>query len=141
MTTHPDALEISSNSTHTFFRFTVMGKTPDYQLISNQMPNDDEAGYSDLAVQTAKPQLKSPSFYQVVVLNDDYTPMDFVVQVLQQYFRHTREKAVQIMLQVHTHGRGVAGIYPAEIAETKTSQVNAFARKHQHPLLTVMEKE
>ena len=74
------------------------------------------------------------------MINDDFTPMDFVVQVLQQFFHHDREKAVQIMLQIHSQGRGVAGMYPMEIAETKTAQVNAFARKHQHPLLTVMEK-
>lgn len=74
------------------------------------------------------------------MVNDDYTPMDFVVQVLQQFFNHNREKAVQIMLQIHTQGRGVAGVYAAEIAETKTAQVNAYARKHQHPLLTVMEQ-
>ena len=94
-----------------------------------------------LAVEEARPKLKPPPMYKVVMVNDDYTPMDFVVQTLQTFFRHTREKAVQIMLQIHTHGRGVAGVYPAEIAETKTAQVNAYARKHQHPLLTVMEKE
>ena len=74
------------------------------------------------------------------MLNDDYTPMEFVVQVLQRYFHHGREKAVQIMLQVHQTGRAVAGVYAAEIAETKVAQVNAFARKNQHPLLTVMER-
>jgi len=78
--------------------------------------------------------------YQVIVVNDDFTPMEFVVQVLQQFFHHTREAAVQIMLHVHTKGRGVAGVFPVEIAETKTAQVNSYARKHQHPLLTVMEK-
>ena len=93
-----------------------------------------------LAVQEAKPKTQQPPLYKVVMLNDDYTPMEFVVQVLQQFFRHSRESAVQIMLHVHTQGRGVAGVFPAEIAETKTAQVNAYARKHQHPLLTVMEK-
>ena len=93
-----------------------------------------------VAVEEAKPRLQQPPMYKVVMLNDDYTPMEFVVQVLQQFFHHSREKAVQIMLHVHTQGRGVAGIYPLEIAETKTAQVNAFARKHQHPLLTVMEE-
>jgi ATP-dependent Clp protease adaptor protein ClpS len=75
-----------------------------------------------------------------VMINDDFTPMEFVVQVLEGFFYHPREKAVQIMLQVHTQGRGVAGVYAAEIAETKVAQVNAYARKHQHPLLTVMER-
>lgn len=92
-----------------------------------------------LALDEARPQLKPPPMYKVVLVNDDYTPMEFVVQILQQFFRHTREQAVQIMLHVHTQGRGVAGVYPAEIAETKTAQANAYARKHQHPLLTVME--
>jgi len=94
----------------------------------------------DLAVEEAKPRLQKPPMYKVIVVNDDFTPMEFVVQVLQQFFHHTREGAVQIMLHVHTKGRGVAGVFPVEIAETKTAQVNAYARKHQHPLLTVMEK-
>ncbi|WP_428312218.1 ATP-dependent Clp protease adapter ClpS [Hydrocarboniphaga sp.] len=94
----------------------------------------------DLAVEEAKPRLQQPPMYKVIVVNDDFTPMEFVVQVLQQFFHHTREAAVQIMLHVHTKGRGTAGIFPVEIAETKTAQVNAYARKHQHPLLTVMEK-
>ena len=94
----------------------------------------------DLAVEEAKPRLQQPPMYKVVVVNDDFTPMEFVVQVLQQFFHHTREAAVQIMLHVHTKGRGTAGIFPVEIAETKTAKVNAYARKHQHPLLTVMEK-
>ncbi len=100
-------------------------------------PDDPNDG---LAVEEARPRLKKPPQFKVVLMNDDYTPMEFVVQVLQQFFHHSREKAVQIMLHVHTQGRGVAGIYPLEIAETKTAQVNAFARKHQHPLLTVMEE-
>jgi ATP-dependent Clp protease adaptor protein ClpS len=93
-----------------------------------------------LVVDEAKPKVQSPPLYKVVMINDDFTPMEFVVQVLQMYFHHSREQAVQIMLQVHQAGRGVAGIYPIEIAETKVAQVNAFARKNQHPLLTVMEK-
>lgn len=93
-----------------------------------------------LAAELERPRLKPPPQYKVVMLNDDYTPMDFVVEVLQQYFYHPHEKAVQIMLQIHTQGRAVAGIFPAEIAETKVAQVNAYARRHQHPLLTVMEE-
>ena len=77
-----------------------------------------------VATETAKPRLQEPPRYKVIMLNDDYTPMEFVVQVLQQFFRHSREKAVQIMMQVHTQGRSVAGIFPAEIAETKVAQVN-----------------
>jgi ATP-dependent Clp protease adaptor protein ClpS len=95
---------------------------------------------SGTTAELEKPQLKRPPQFKVVMLNDDYTPMEFVVQVLQEFFYHSREKAVQIMLQVHTQGRAVAGIFPAEIAETKVAQVNAFARRNQHPLLTVMEE-
>lgn len=105
--------------------------------MSKQPERESDQG---LAVQEAKPKLQQPPLYKVVMLNDDYTPMEFVVQVLQQFFRHSREAAVQIMLHVHTQGRGVAGVFPPEIAETKTAQVNAYARKNQHPLLTVMEK-
>ncbi|MGQ0621092.1 MAG: ATP-dependent Clp protease adapter ClpS [Panacagrimonas sp.] len=94
----------------------------------------------DLVVEAAKPKTKQPPMYKVVMVNDDFTPMEFVVQVLQKFFHHTRESAVQIMLHVHTKGRGTAGVYPAEIAETKTAQANAYARQHQHPLLTVLEK-
>lgn len=104
------------------------------------MSESDRDGSLGLITETAKPRLAQPPLYKVVMLNDDFTPMEFVVQVLQLFFHHVRERAVQIMLQVHQTGRGVAGVYPAEIAETKVAQVNAYARKHQHPLLTVMEK-
>lgn len=104
-------------------------------------PEDaDEGRGTGLAVAPAKPKLQPPPQFRVVMMNDDFTPMEFVVQVLQQFFNHPREKAVQIMLTVHQQGKGVAGIYPAEIAETKAAQANAYARKNQHPLLTVLEK-
>ena len=93
----------------------------------------------DLAVAPAKPQLKKPPLYRVVLLNDDYTPMEFVVQVLQQFFGMGREKATQVMLAVHTQGKGVCGIYPQDIAETKASQVNQCARDSGHPLLCEVE--
>lgn len=103
--------------------------------------NEDDRGRgAALAVAPAKPKLQQPPQFKVVMLNDDFTPMEFVVQVLQQFFGHSREKAVQIMLAVHQQGKATAGIYPAEIAETKTAQANAFARNNQHPLLTVLEK-
>jgi ATP-dependent Clp protease adaptor protein ClpS len=92
-----------------------------------------------LAVDEAKPKLKRPPLYQVILLNDDFTPMEFVVHVLEIFFRMSREKAVRIMLQVHTQGRGVCGVYTREIAETKVEQVNQFSRAHQHPLLCTME--
>ncbi|HEU0195789.1 MAG TPA: ATP-dependent Clp protease adapter ClpS [Nevskiaceae bacterium] len=104
------------------------------------MSNTSRDSGVGLVTEVAKPGLAQPPLYRVVMLNDDYTPMEFVVEVLQTFFHHVREKAVQIMLQVHQTGRGVAGVYSAEIAETKVAQVNAFARKHQHPLLTVMER-
>ncbi len=104
------------------------------------MSEQERHGSTDLVVDEARPRLKEPPRYRVLLVNDDYTPMEFVVEVLQMFFHHPRDKAVQIMLTVHTQGRGVAGIFPAEIAETKVAQVNAYARQHQHPLLTVMEK-
>jgi len=92
-----------------------------------------------LAVDEAKPKLKRPPLYKVVILNDDYTPMDFVVLVLETFFSLPRDKATQIMLQVHTRGRGVCGVYTKEIAETKVHQVNTFSRDNQHPLLCTLE--
>lgn len=103
----------------------------------NDPQREDDTG---LAVEEARPRVKQPPLYKVVMHNDDYTPMDFVVEVLQQFFRMPRDKAVQIMLTVHTRGKAVAGTYTAQIAETKTAQVNEHARAHQHPLLCTMEK-
>ena len=97
-------------------------------------------GLPEIVVDEARPRIKQPPLFQVVMINDDYTPMEFVVGALQSFFHHSRDKAVQIMLQIHTQGRGVAGVFASEIAETKVAQVNAHARRHQHPLLTVMEK-
>ena len=93
-----------------------------------------------LVVEPAKPKLKQPRLYKVVLLNDDYTPMDFVVQILESFFAMNREKATQIMLHVHTRGRGVCGVYTHDIAETKVAQVNEFSRRHQHPLLCTLEE-
>lgn len=86
-----------------------------------------------------KPRLKKPPLYKVVLINDDYTPMEFVVQVLEIFFKMNREQATQIMLTVHTQGKGVCGIYTKDIAETKAAQVNQYARDHQHPLLCEIE--
>ncbi|MCX7897930.1 MAG: ATP-dependent Clp protease adapter ClpS [Rhodocyclaceae bacterium] len=85
-------------------------------------------------------RLEPPRLYKVVLLNDDYTPMDFVVVVLQKFFHMSRERATKIMLNVHHHGRGVCGVYPRDLAATKVEQVTAFARQHQHPLACVMEE-
>jgi len=93
-----------------------------------------------LAVDEAKPKLKRPPMYKVLLLNDDFTPMEFVVQILQEFFRMDRETATRIMLQVHTQGKGVCGIYTRDVAETKVMQVNDYSRTHQHPLLCTMEQ-
>ena len=92
-----------------------------------------------LAVEEAKPKLKRPPLYSVVLLNDDYTPMEFVVHVLERFFGMERERAVRVMLQVHTQGKGVCGVYSREIAETKVAQVNDYSRENNHPLLCTME--
>ena len=97
-------------------------------------------GDGDLAVQEAQPKVKQPPLYRVIMINDDYTPMEFVVEVLQVFFTLTRERATQIMLKVHTEGRGVCGIFPKDVASTKVEQVTAYARQHQHPLQCAMEE-
>lgn len=101
-----------------------------------------ERGAPGTAVITkTRPQTKRPNLYRVLLLNDDYTPMEFVVHVLERFFNKDRESATRIMLHVHHHGIGECGIYTYEVAETKVTQVMDFARKHQHPLQCVMEKK
>ena len=94
----------------------------------------------DLAVEEGRPRLKEPPRYRVVLLNDDYTPMEFVVDILVTVFGMERTQATQVMLEVHTKGKGVCGVYNYEIAETKVAQVMSLARQHQHPLLCTMEE-
>lgn len=103
------------------------------------MADRKEAGEGDPVLQEARPKVKKPPLYRVVLLNDDYTPMEFVVEVLETFFDMGREKATQIMLTVHTRGKGVCGIYTRDIAETKAAQVNQYAREHEHPLLCEVE--
>lgn len=98
---------------------------------------DDERG---LVVEEAKPKLKKPPLYQVLLLNDDYTPMDFVVEVLELIFGMDRHKATRIMLEVHTKGKGICGVFTYEIAETKVAQVSSYAQQHQHPLISTLEE-
>ena len=93
------------------------------------------------AVAESKPEVKRPRMYKVLLLNDDYTPMDFVIQVLRQFFHKNSEQSTKIMLKVHYDGQGIAGVYTAEIAETKMSQVNDFSRSNDHPLKCTMEVE
>jgi ATP-dependent Clp protease adaptor protein ClpS len=94
---------------------------------------------SHLVVKETSPKLKQPNLFKVILSNDDFTPMDFVVGVLIDFFYHTRRRATEIMLQVHFEGKGVCGIYTYEIAETKIMQVNNFARNSEYPLLCSME--
>ena len=88
-----------------------------------------------------RPKTKKPSLYKVLLLNDDYTPMEFVVHILERIFGKNRDEAVQIMLHVHRHGVGICGVFTFEVAETKVAQVIEFARRHEHPLQCTMEKE
>ena len=98
-----------------------------------------QAPREGLELDEAKPKVRRPPLYRVVLLNDDYTPMDFVVHVLESFFSMPRDKATQVMLQVHTRGKGVCGVFTREIAETKVHQVNACSRENQHPLLCTIE--
>ena len=102
---------------------------------------NDQGGPATGVITKTKPQTKRPNMYRVLILNDDYTPMEFVVHVLERFFGKDHEAATRIMLHVHHHGIGECGIYTYEVAETKVTQVMDFARKHQHPLQCVMEKK
>ena len=94
-----------------------------------------------LVVQEARPQLKKPLLYKVILLNDDYTPMEFVVRVLERFFHKNREEATHIMLHVHQKGLGICGVFTREVAETKVRQVMLYAAESQHPLQCTMEPE
>ena len=107
-------------------------------FVSNSNENDFEGG-SSLATQTVDPILKKPTLYRVILLNDDYTPMEFVVYVLQNFFGFDKEKATQVMLAVHTKGKGVCGVFTREVAETKSMQINNFSKQNEHPLISEIE--
>lgn len=100
----------------------------------------DQEFHEDLAVEEARPQLKRPPLYKVVLLNDDYTPMDFVIHILEGFFGMGREQATQVMLEVHTRGVGVCGVFTRDVAETKVAQVNDSSRENKHPLKCSMEE-
>ena len=106
--------------------------------MSNEIIREDEQG---VAVEESKPETKKPKMYRVLILNDDYTPMDFVVSVLKRFFYKTTEEATRVMLQIHYEGQGTAGIYTSEIAETKVLLVNDYSRANDHPLMCTMEEE
>lgn len=103
-------------------------------------PQPEEEGEADLATKPADPELEEPPRYKVVLHNDDFTPMEFVVEVLQTFFYMDSEKAVQVMLAVHTQGKATCGIFTRDIAETKSHLVNEYARECQHPLLCDIDR-
>lgn len=109
-------------------------------MMSEQRPDKERNDGHDLAVEEARPKLKQPPLYRVVLINDDYTPMEFVVDILQTIFGMERTRATQVMLEVHTKGKGICGVYNFEIAETKVAQVMGIAQQQQHPLLCDMEE-
>lgn len=119
---------------------SVIGKPCYLQLrLSQGDEHEDHSDDSGLAVASAKPKLKRPSMYKVLLLNDDYTPMEFVVETLEVFFGMGREQATQVMLKVHTQGKAVCGVFTRDVAETKAAQVNQFARENEHPLLCEIE--
>lgn len=101
--------------------------------------SDDMQSDTELQVLEAKPQIKEPSLYQVAMLNDDFTPMEFVVDVLETFFGMDRVRATNVMLEVHTAGKAICGVYSKDVAETKVDQVMEYARRHEHPLLCSIE--
>jgi ATP-dependent Clp protease adaptor protein ClpS len=108
--------------------------------MSENRPDQDHTDGYDLAVEEARPKIKRPPLYRVVLINDDFTPMEFVVDILESVFGMERTRATQVMLEVHTKGKGVCGVFNFEIAETKVAQVMVIAKQHQHPLLCTMEE-
>jgi ATP-dependent Clp protease adaptor protein ClpS len=104
-------------------------------------PKQPQHGAVTGVVTETKPKTKKPSMYKVLILNDDYTPMEFVVHVLERFFHKAREEATRIMMHVHRHGVGVCGVFPFDVAETKVTQVIDFARRHEHPLQATLEKD
>ena len=108
--------------------------------MSERKEGGADTGVRSTVITQTKPKTQKPSMYRVLLLNDDYTPMEFVVYVLEQFFNKSREDATRIMLHVHQHGVGVCGVYTREVAESKVKQVNEYSRLNQHPLLCTMEK-
>ena len=108
--------------------------------MSEKRPDIERNDGYDLAVEEARPKIKQPPLYRVVLINDDYTPMEFVVDILETIFGMERTRATQVMLEVHTKGKGICGVYNYEIAETKVAQVMGIAKQHEHPLLCEMEE-
>lgn len=119
-----------------------MGQTVYRQLTLSKDDDAFESGHSGAAlVESVKPKLRKPRLYKVVMLNDDYTPMEFVVHVLEDFFNMNREQATRVMLKVHTEGRAICGVYTRDIAETRAEQINQYARENEHPLLCQIEPD
>jgi ATP-dependent Clp protease adaptor protein ClpS len=110
-----------------------------YPAVAGERP-DEHDGQTGIVVEEAAPKVKQPPLYNVVLLNDDYTPMEFVVEVLERFFRMNREAATRVMLEVHMKGKGICGVFTYEIAETKVAQVITYARDNQHPLMCTLEE-
>jgi ATP-dependent Clp protease adaptor protein ClpS len=109
-------------------------------MMSDNDKRSDDDQSTGVVIKT-KPKTRKPSLYKVLMLNDDYTPMEFVVHILEKFFAKSREDAVEVMLHVHRHGVGICGVFTYEVAETKVAQVIEFSRRNQHPLQCTMEKE
>jgi ATP-dependent Clp protease adaptor protein ClpS len=131
---------VSAFPSSTFRLTRSVVRMGDDERVRRGSGNNDEAPNTGV-ITRVKPQAKRPSLYRVLLLNDDYTPMEFVVHVLERFFNKSREDATRIMLHVHQHGVGECGVFTYEVAETKVTQVMDFSRKHQHPLQCVMEKK
>jgi ATP-dependent Clp protease adaptor protein ClpS len=116
-------------------------RSQEIRSMAERKQGDQDTGVRSAVVTQTKPKTQKPSMYRVLILNDDYTPMEFVVYVLEQFFNKSREDATRIMLHVHQHGVGVCGVFTYEVAETKVAQVVDTARRHQHPLQCTMEKD
>jgi ATP-dependent Clp protease adaptor protein ClpS len=131
---------------HQFLSFDPSAPAAAAASVIRMAGNDENrsngpSGPTTSVITKVKPKTKRPNLYRVLILNDDYTPMEFVVHVLEKFFQKDVEAATKIMLHVHHHGIGECGVFTYEIAETKVTQVMDFARKHQHPLQCVMEKK
>ena len=109
--------------------------------MAERKQGDQATGDKSAVITQTKPKTRKPSLYRVLLLNDDYTPMEFVVYVLEQFFHKSHEDAMRIMMHVHQHGVGVCGVFTYDVAETKVAQVIDAARRHQHPLQCTMEKD
>lgn len=124
---------------HRLVEVTQVLQQPQGATGDDELPGLDEDQDLGVVTQESEPELKRPPMFKVMLLNDDYTPMEFVVHILEVFFGMGREKATQIMLVVHTEGAAVVGIFPRDIAETKSEQVNQYAQENNHPLMSTVE--